>query len=185
MATWPGWVAQFLSAASLPNTSATRQWMDDWSTNSISDCRNNPVDVSRPVGGSGNCKKLTASRTAQNYSSHSQAAQAFSRQIHSGAFPYLLRALQSGDPFTLSGIPNVEGDIQKWGSLNFLAFLENTFGVTPGGTGLGGGVGSHATKGWDDFRRQVNAGLPQALRTIDRSNRAALSSLGRRRRVKH
>lgn len=186
MATWSGWAAQFLSAASLPNTPGNLRWLDDWSTNSISDCRNNPVDVSRVQGNSTNCKRLTSSRTAQNYTSHAQAATAFNHQLHSGNFPHLLAAMQSGDYPSPSKLGDILIELQRWGSLNFVAWLEKTFGIAPGGGGIGSGpTAPHALKGWNDLRKTVNRGLPSMLRTVGKLNAETSRSLGRRRRVRH
>ena len=162
------------------------RWLDDWSTNSISNCRNNPIDLSHKQGSSTNCKKLTATRTAQNYGSHAQAAAAFNSQIHSGAFPHLLSAMRSGNYPTPAQLGNVESDLVSWGSQNFVVWLENTFGISPGGGGIGGGsVAPHATKGWADLQRSINQDGPTALRRIRGYSRATSTVLARKSRVRH
>jgi hypothetical protein len=50
----------------------------------------------------------------------------------------------------------------------------------------GGGVGanSHAHKGWQDIRKQVNSNLPAALNRMNRMQKATLRQLRHSHRVK-
>jgi hypothetical protein len=139
MATWTGWVAQFTNAANIKNNAGTQRWFDDWSTHNTAACKNNPIDLSRKQGSSSNCKKLTGSRTAQNYATHSQAAAAFNNQLHSGNFPNLLSTLKDGIYPAGQRLGDVMSDLQTWGATEFVKWLEAEFGIAPGGGGVGGG----------------------------------------------
>ena len=56
---------------------------------------------------------------------------------------------------------------------------------TGGGSTSAGSYAPHSLKGWGDVRKQVNEGLPTALRKMTKLNRAALSELHRKRKVGH
>ena len=183
MATWSGWLQQFLAAATLPNTDGNRTFLSDWAANESTACRDNPIDVSHPVGNSTDCTRLTDSRTAQNYTSHAQAATAFNAQLHSGNFPHLLAAFRGGDQYTLSGLPEALSDLIRWGSTSFVSFVENATGVTTGSGGGNSGT-ADALKGWQDIRHSLNRNLPAALRHSDQQMVRALHALGRARKVK-
>lgn len=186
MATWSGWIQQFLSAAGLPNTDGNRTFLSDWAAHADSSCKNNPIDLSRSMSGSSNCHTLTSTRKAQNYTSHTQAANAFKAELDSGTFGQLLAGFKSGDPFTIAKLPDVLGDLLTWGSSQFESYLENEFGVTPSGSGLGGGNASSpkAHHGWQDLRRSLNHNMPGALRASQRNTAAALRSLSKARKVR-
>lgn len=189
MATWSGWIQQFLSAANFPNTDGNRTWLSEWAQNANTNCRNNPIDLSRKQGGSSACSKLTDSRTAQNYTSHAQAAAAFINQINSGNFPNLLAGMKAGDPFARATLPAVLGDLLTWGSSQWEKHLENEFGVTPGGGGIGGGgnftpTATNVYKSWGDIQTSINRNLPTALHRITVSQTALLRTLAHKRRVR-
>jgi len=175
-----------MSAGKFPNTSGIQKWLDEWSTHNTAPCKNNPIDLSRTRTGSKNCLKLTSSRTAQDYASHASAAAAFNQQVKSGTFPNLLAVFQSGDYPSPAKLGDVLTDLQVWGAKNFVAYLEQEWGISPGGGGIGGGTVAvpRATKGWDDLRRQVNHGLPTALAKIQKLNRATSTQLARRSKVR-
>lgn len=185
MATWQGWQAQLLTAASLPTAEATQEFLFDWSQHAASDCQNNPVDISHVLGTRRDCHKLTATRTAQNYTTHGNAATAFKDEIHSRNFPHLLAALKVADPYQEPNPSSVAADLRVWGSPAFATYYLSHSNV---GTGAGGDGGSgaipHAHKGWEDLRKSVNHKLPGSLKQSDRNVAAALRSLGRGRKVK-
>lgn len=183
MATWSGWIQQFLAAANLPDTGGNNTFLGDWNSSADSNCRNNPLDLSHKTGASTNCKALTGSRTAQNYTSHTQAATSFDAQLHSGNFPHLLGALASGSPYGVSDQQGVMADLVRWGSEKFAYELTQNFGPPHGGPG-GGIVDADALKGWQDIRHSVNRNMPAALRHSDRQMVRALHALGRARKVK-
>lgn len=186
MATWAGWQAQLLKAASVPDSPGNEAFLGDWHDSANSNCKNNPVDISRAATGATNCHKLTATRTAKNYASHAQAATAFNRELRSGNFPHLLAALKSGDPYNASDPHNVIADLIVWGSVAFAFMLQQNYGPPSGGGG-GGGGGSKSVRahsGWADLRHSINHNMPRALNKSNRNVRAALRSLSHGRKVR-
>jgi len=187
MATWPGWQVDLMQAANLPNQSGNRNFLNDWHAAETSSCRNNPVDISRGVANSTTCHKLTAIRTARNYRTPGNASAAFARQLRSGNYPHLLAALESGAPYSVGNPKPVIDDLALWGSLAFVFELQQDYPPHPseGGGSGGGPYAPRATKGWDDFRGEVNHGLPTMLRRVGALNRATSRTLTRRRRMRH
>lgn len=160
--------------------------MFDWNTAAASNCNNNPVDISHVTSTSGNCTKLTQTRTAQNYPTHEAAASAFNAEIHSGNFPHLLSALGSSDPYSYSDPAGVEADLTTWGSAAMAAYYKKN---ATGGSSGGGSSGTslHAPKalnGWSAIRRTFNVDMVDALKTSERTRIRALQSLARARKVK-
>lgn len=177
MAVWSGWQFELLRAAGLPANESSGNFLFDWSQHSASDCRNNPIDVSRAATGATNCHKLTSARTAKNYTSHSSAAGAFSRQIHSGAFPALLAALRTADPYQAPSPAAVVRDLRTWGSPAFANYYSSHSNVSSGGGGGGGGGGAgqpHVHKGWAHLRKSLNHNAPKQLAKAQKLTRQAL-----------
>lgn len=186
MGVWTGFQQELLSAANLPTAEATQQFLYDWSQHTASDCRNNPVDVSRAATNATNCHKLTSARTAKNYPSHGSVAGAFSRQIHSGAFPALLAALRTADPYQSPHPPAVVADLRKWGSPKFATYYANN-SQAGSGAGGGGGGGSISTpkghKGFNDFQKALAHSLPTHLRRSKIIRHRVLHKMGAPRRL--
>jgi hypothetical protein len=188
VATWAGWQLELLRAASLPTAEITGEFLFTWSEHAASSCRNNPIDISRAAAGATNCRKLTSSRTAKNYGSHAAAAHAFSVQIHSGAFPALLRALRSAIPYQQPDPAAVAADLRKWGSPAMATYyLNHSQTGSGGGSGGGGGAGGqpHVHKGWHALRRSVNHRMPKAIAKAEHLNRLALRATSHGGRVRH
>ena len=186
MGSWTGWQAQLLTAANLLHTAGNGKFMGDWHAHSNTDCRNNPVDISRVTGSSTRCAPLPGTtRHAQNYSSHANAASAFNHELHSGNFPHLLAALESGDPYKVSDPNAVASDLSKWGSGVFAAVYHNEVVAAQGGGGGGaGGKQTGAHSGWNDLRHSINHNLPRALAASERNTRIALRAVSRARKVR-
>lgn len=186
MAAWNGFPQELLKAAHLGTATYQVQFMFDWNTAAASNCTNNPVDISHQTSTSGNCTKLTQTRTAQNYSTHGAAAAAFSSELHSGDFPHLLSALGSSDPYAYSDPASVEADLVKWGSAAMAAYYtKNATGGSSGGGGSGaGGRAPRAHQGWAALQHSLNDNWKPALNASERNIHAALRSLGRGRKVK-
>ena len=187
MAVWTGWQADLLGRAGLPTAEITQEFLYDWHTHSASDCRNNPIDISHGASGATNCHKLTPTRTAKNYASHSTASGAFSAEIHSGNFPALLRALNSAIPYQQPSISAVVSDLRKWGSPGFATFYKNHANTGSGGGQGGGGSAAqpHVHKGWHDIRRSVNSRMPRALEKVEHLTRQALRATSHGAKVRH
>jgi hypothetical protein len=185
VATWTGWQNDLLTAANLPTTAANRGFLSDWGSNEQTNCGNNPVVISRTETGSTDCKRLTATRTAQNYTSHAQASRAFAAQLSSGNFPHLRSALASGHPYSVSYSNDVIGDLVVWGAEAFAYKLTNDY--SPPASGTGGGVGAtapHSTKAWKSLQQAVNHTMPVTLHKVSRYQAATSTELRRRRRVR-
>lgn len=185
MTVWSGWQAQLLSAASLPGSSENSAFLSDWHSSANSNCTNNPVDISRTATGATNCHPLTGARTAKNYTSHGQAASAFDQELHSGNFPHLLAALNSGTPYHVPSAHDVIADLIVWGSETFAYQLSQNYGPPSGGGGGGGGFkNAQALKGWHSLQLSVNRDMRPTLADSNRKIRRALQSLSRAHRVK-
>lgn len=188
MAVWTGWQLQLLKAANGSQAEITQEFLFDWHSHAASDCRNNPIDISRSASGASNCHKLTSTRTAKNYTSHAQAATAFATEIRSGNFPALLKQLRVADPYEAPSVSAVVTDLRKWGSPGFANYFQAHAhaGSGSGGGGGGGGTGEpHVHKGWHDLRRSVNSRLPHALARSQHLVRQAMRASSHGGRVKH
>lgn len=182
MATWSGFQTDLLNAAGLGASTMQQQFILDWNTAASTDCRNNPVDISRNVSGSTSCKRLTPARVARNYTSHSSAGGAFKGQLRSGNFPHLLAALETSNPYAYTDPQGVEADLNKWGSPKQAAYYAKN---ATGGTTAGSGAGApHTHKGWESLRTSVNVHLPAALRNADRHAADALRQLAKAHKVR-
>ena len=183
MAAWAGWEAEFLKAAGLPLTTSNEAFLNQWNTYDNTNCRNNPIDLSRRMPGSTSCAGLPSGRQARNYTSHAQAASAFAAQLKSGAFPNLLAALRSGQPYEVKDPAKVAQDLGKWGSGIFQQAYMNS--VTT--TSSGGGSSPNAPRahgGWQDLRHSINRKMPRALNGAASLNQAALRAVSRGHKVK-
>lgn len=187
MAAWSSFPTDLLDKASLSTADMTVQFMWDWNSAASSNCTNNPVDVSRSVSGSSACKKLSASRTARNYPSHDAAASAFSAQVHSGAYPHLLAALKTDNPYAYSDPASVVGDLNKWGSPKQAAYYGTFAKPGSGSSGGSGGSGASLPKGhtgFNDFQKALGHSLPTNLRRSKIIRGRVLQKLGAPRRVR-
>lgn len=186
MAWWLGFERAFLEAIGATATSRQIEFLTDWNVKASSDCSNNPLDISRANAGSMNCRKLTSSRTAQNYTTHTQAQSAFRLQVESGNFPHLLAALRSDNPYTYKDTAGVEDDLRKWGSGKFADYY-----VTQVSTGPPAPPpqpppnlkAPQALRGWKDLQRSINHKMPAALKDSERYRHEALRKLVRARKV--
>lgn len=183
MSVWAGWQKQLLAVATLPDTQDNRDFLTDWHSHAETNCRNNPVDISRPISGSTRCKGLSlVGQFAQNYASHDQAAGQFRAQLRSGQYPHLLAALMTGHPYNVSDkvAVQVDQDLGHWGSVTFDNYYANqTFA-----SGSGGIRAPHLLKGWHDLRRSTNQHMPKSLRRSQRNINQAMRALSRGRKVK-
>jgi len=181
MSGWSGWILEFLVAANLPQTDENVTFLTDWVNHETATCHNNPVDLSRPVGNSTNCQKLTASRTAQNYTSHAQAASAFDLELTSGNFPNLLNALKGGTPLDKGPMQGVIDDLKQWGATKFAKYLTGIYFPPPPPPPKI--TGFH--KGWADLQRSLGKHrLGPKVRDTIRMDTAALRQLERARKVR-
>jgi hypothetical protein len=186
VATWSGWIIEFLNRAGILNTPPIQTFLAEWAAHSPGRCKNNPVILSTAVSGSTRCGDTTAGfgRT-QNYATHAGAAHAFSIQMHTPWVKPLLDALNTGNPFQIGDRSKVVAVLRRWGDEGFADWYANaTTSGQGGGGGGGGGKGSRAHGGWNDLRRSVNHNMPKALRTSEQHTRAALRSLSRARKVR-
>lgn len=185
MATWSGWQGDLIRAAGLPDVSDVHTFLTDWAAAEKTGCTNNPLVISRATATSTKCKKLTDTRTAQNYPSSAIAADAFSAQLHSGNFGALLDALKSGTPFQVTSPHDVEQDLVDWGAVTYAFELQQNYGPSqPEGSGGGGAQAPKLHGGWKSMRHSFNHSMPRSLHASHRSTQAALRELGRVRKVK-
>lgn len=184
MTVWTGWRPQLLEAAGFPDSPDNDTFLRDWHASAASDCNNNPVDISYRSRGATNCKRLTATRRAQNYPSHGAAARAFASEVRSGTFPALAAALKSGSPYDVPNPKAVIGDLIVWGSAAFAFELQQNYGPPHGGGGGDGVTAPHLHKGWHDLRRSFNKNMPDALHKGQKNTERALRELSKARRVK-
>lgn len=183
MSAWAGWEAEFLKAAGLPTTTSNEAFLNQWNTYDNTNCRNNPVDISRNVSGSTACADLPNGRKARNYTSHAQAASAFTAQLKSGNYPHLLAALRSGQPYAVANPSLVAQDLGKWGS----GIFQQEYVASATVPGSGGGSNLNAPRahgGWRDLRKSVNRNMPHALNRAGSLTRQALRTAAHGRRVK-
>lgn len=182
MTTWSGWDADFLAAASLPNTAGNRRFLDSWAANANSpNCGNNPIDLTHKEPGSSNCGGTNlAGDHVQRYTSHTWARTAFNTQIHSASYADLLAALRSGNPYAIKSPGPVSTDLGTWGSTNFAnVYLADAQSGPPGTI-----KAPHALSGWKALRKSVNQGMPRALNQSQKARHAALRSLSRAHKVR-
>lgn len=189
MTTWSGWQVQLLGAAKLPADETHGIFLFDWSQHAASNCNNNPIDLSHVFATRRNCHKLTASRTAQNYTDHAHAATAFSAQIHSGSFPHILNALKSAIPYQQPNPGGVATELRAWGSPAFATYYLNHANVGTGGGGGGGGGGGaqyapNVYRSWSHLQHSINRNLPTKVHRIDYAMRRTLQRLAHHRRVR-
>lgn len=186
MATWSGWIIEFLQRANILNTPPNQTFMSEWAAHDGPGCKNAPVTLSTKLPGSTRCgATVTPLGRTQDYPSHASAAQAFTIQMNLASMKPIKDALNSGNPFQIGDRSKVVAALKHWGSPQFAAWYATA--TTSGGTGGGGpgkGSSSHAHHGWADLRHTLNHNLPKALRTSGRNTSAALRSLGRGRKVK-
>lgn len=182
MSTWEGWQADLLAEADVPDTGQNRSFLTAWQKSQPTQCYRNPVVISHKQPGSTNCRKLPGgTKHAQNYLSLKSGKEAFGLQLNSGSYPWLLKALQSGDPYSIHGdVATVTAqDLTHWGSPKFAETYESRQNGPTGTLSA-----PHALGGWKSLRKSVNKGMPDAITYAKRQNTAALRSLSRARRVK-
>jgi hypothetical protein len=179
--TWAGWAADFLAAASLPDTARNRSFLSDWAANANHpNCGNNPIDLTRGEPGSTNCAPTSLVGVhAQRYTSHTWARTAFNSQIHSGDYPHLLGAFQGGNPYGVKSPGLVASNIGEWQSINFANVYLSKAQAGP----TVEVKAAKAHKGWADIRHSFNHNAHPALIHAQHVRRAALRRLAHARRV--
>jgi len=92
--------------------------------------------------------------------------------------------MQSGDYPTPSQLGDVETDLQIWGSRNFVKFIEDTFGIAPGGGGIGppAGFAPHTHRAFHDLKFALNT-LARDTHNSGKQVRSALATIRHRQRV--
>lgn len=183
MGVWSGWQADLLNRAGLPRTSFNLAFLSAWHTYDNTNCRDNPIDISRNVSGSSACAALPNGRQARNYTSPAQAASAFNAQLKSGQYPHLLAALRSGQPYAVSNPAQVAQDLGKWGSGIFQQEYVNSVQTPPPAPGSNVRA-PRAHNGWRDLRKSVNRTMPHALNRAGTLTRQALRATSHGRKVK-
>jgi hypothetical protein len=179
---WSGWQADLLSHAGIPNTTNNRRFLSDWHAHAETNCRNNPIDLSVTVGATRNCAPLPGLNVqAQRYTTTGNAVHAFTVQIHQARYSHLLAALRSGNPYTAASPGLIAADLAAWGSQTF---AQRFFNQTVTNAGGAAGYAPTALPAWADLQRQVNHGLPVALRRLSGLNRATKNALAQRSRVR-
>lgn len=186
MGTYRGWEHDLLAVAKLPDTQQNRAFLADWHSHADSDCDLNPIDLThRITGKSKDCKPANIpyhlSAQFQAYSDRVWTRTAFSAQLKSRHFPYILAAFRTGDPYTVSDVYPLAKNLGKWGSKNFANYLiDLRFQGGPPPTLKA----PQALRGWSDLQRSVNRALPHALTGSQHARSAALRELRRARRVR-
>jgi hypothetical protein len=183
MSAWSGWEAEFLKAAGLPLTTSNEAFLNQWNTYDNTNCRNNPIDLSRQTAGSTACADLPNGKKARNYLSHAQAASTFSAQLKSGGYPNLLAALRSGQPYAVANPSKVAQDLGKWGSGIFQQAYVGAASTPPPSPG-GNLNAPRAHGGWRDLRRSINRNMPRSLNRAHNLTQQALRATSHGRRVK-
>lgn len=182
MSVWANWQADLLTHAGVPDTAANRRFLTDWHSHAETNCRNNPVDLSVPSAGASNCRSLPGiTEKAQNYATTGDAVHAFYLQVRGSFAQNIRRALESGDPYTVSYTGKVAEDLTAWGSQTFAHWY---FNATVNAPGRGGGIqDGDALRGWADLQRSINRNMPKALHDSANLTRHALRALSRGRKV--
>lgn len=191
MPTWSGWQNQFLNRAGIIETPPNRTFLDEWAKHAPGSCKNNPVDLTTSVSGSTRCGDTVGGfGRSQNYGTHTQAAHAFSIQIHTSWVKPLRDAMNSGNPFQIGDRSQVVAVLNRWASPSFADWYatannDGTGGGSGGGGGGGGGADSaSAHKGWHQLRTTVNHKLPGHVSASHKMTQAALRKLSHIRRVR-
>lgn len=179
MTTWSGWQSEFLNAAHVPDDAANRAFLTAWAAHANApNCRNNPIDLSQPETGSGNCTILPGGKHAQHYPSHASAATAFVDQIFSQQFQAIGVGLAASN-ITTSNLPQEYIDaLNLWGSHKFALFAAGQSGQKPPK------VPVPLHKGWNDVRHSVNTTAHKRLAASQRLVSAALRKLEHTHKVK-
>jgi hypothetical protein len=183
MAGWPGWVGDILDAGGWPKTDDNKQFLSNWGLYEQSGCDNNPLLASRSASSSTDCKKLNDARTAQNYTTRTQAVNATVAQIKSGNFDNIEQALKDGNPFHSQHENAIALDLQKWGADNYSRVYAQAVGA---GTGVGGGGSAgtgkkpHAQGAWTRWMHAMAHQLPADIREINKAT-ARLNRIARNR----
>jgi len=182
VSTWSGWAADFLAAASLPNTANNLSFMNEWAANATAPgCENNPNDLTFKIsGGSSNCHATgQVGVTIQRYTTHAWARTAFDAEIHSGKYPHLLAALKSGSPFGVNDTGKVATDLGNWSSTKYAnIYLHEAQAVVKQPRA------PHMMGGWEDTQKSLRVNMRAALRRSSKNRQAALQALARARKVK-
>lgn len=177
MATWSGWQNQLLRAAHFPTSAANREFLTAWNQHAESNCRNNPVDISKQVDPWSACKHLGPGRTANNYGTRQAAADAFNGQVFGSEFLALNTGFENSALSPFAASDEVIAAIDLWGSAKFAAWLR-------GQASKSAGTPTHFHQGWNDLRRSVNKRYPNALTDSTKLTKAALRKLAHARRVR-
>lgn len=174
MGIWTNWAQQLLKEAGLSEGTDSLAFMDEWAQNANASCKNNPVDISKPHGGSSKCKTLPSGKAAQKFASHKEAAAAFAAQLTEKDYPHLYAGLHSGEPFADSYTKGIAADLQKWGSDKWRkAYLAQQGAVVGAGEATASGL-----RGFTSFQRSLARDLPTSLRRSQGIRRQALRRLG-------
>jgi hypothetical protein len=182
MTTWQGWAADFLAAASLPNTANNRRFLNEWAANATHpNCLNNPIDLTRNEPGSKDCGATGQMGVfVQSYTDHVWARTAFNSEIHAAKNSHILSALKAGNPYAVKNRGLMASELGDWGSIDFAnVFLNETQAGPPAGLKAPRGL-----NGWQDNQRSFDVHLPAALKASSKNTRAALQSLARARKVR-
>lgn len=180
MAGWNGWIADILGALKVPNVGGVHNFVQEWGATEATPCKFNPLAASRVVPRSTNCRRLTSSRTAQNYASRAQGVSATVDQLRSGNFPHLLAALEGQTVWEAGSARGVNTDLIRWGATTFAGHYRDRFAglvdfsaQPPATTRPTAGL-----TGYTDLQRAAATRLPTALRRSRALRLQALRRLG-------
>lgn len=182
MSVWNGWQSDLLKTAGFPNSAANQQFLTAWHQHATSNCKLNPVDISKQVSGYSVCHHLDPGRTANNYPSQAAAEAAFKGQVFGSEYITLNAGFFNNDLDVTNASASLVAEIQTWGSADFAAYLQNQTTAASGGSAGVKSPGIH--KGWSELRKSVSGSLIGAVSDSGKLTRTALRSLERARRVK-
>lgn len=163
---WSGWEQDVLAAIDAPTTAANEKFLTEWHRFEESACFANPLNTTLREPGSTDCVQTgTPGVAVQAYTTTMQGTRATATTLRQPAFQNILRALQSGDPYTYPAPRSVEDELRVWGSGTFAnLWATELFGglSSPPGTTPGSPQAQAAVK----FPNEVGPAWMRLMRTL-------------------
>jgi hypothetical protein len=170
-----GWVAAVLFRLGAPNSTANQRFMNEWHQHEQSPCANNPLNTTLHRFNGGNCIHVSGSTWVQRYPTAADGTNATVATLLETAYTFIVRALKSGDPFSVFYAPSVADALRHWGSTSFatwyLAHLTTAPLPTPPPvtSSTVPTPGTRASKSWRQLLVALDRTIPNDLRAAGRA----------------
>lgn len=175
MTAFPGWVFAVLFRLGAPNSTANQTFMNQWHQHEQSTCANNPLNTTLHRFNGSNCIHVSGSTYVQRYPTAQDGTDATVATLLQSNYAAIVRALKTGDPFTVFYSQLVAQELRTWGSVTFASWYLGHLAkplptpTPPPSLGAIPTPGTRASKAWRQMLVAIDKTIPNDLRAAGRA----------------